>query len=122
MKLCAVLTAIVLVIALAGTAHATVFLWTAPLLIDTATQYVRCSVTNVSTRPITVSVELFDGAGVSQGGFSVTLAPRASSTDFFSLSEVSVCKVAVPSAAYARASACISNFNSLNCLVEVDAR
>ncbi len=122
-KLSAVLTATILVVALAGSAHASVILWTPPLVIDFNNQYVRCSVTNTTAINIVVSVQSFDGNGTSQERESnVTVTPRTTFSNVFSLAEVSVCKFTVPSAADVRANACLSNFGSTECLTEVDAR
>jgi hypothetical protein len=116
------LTVIVLVVALAGAAHATTFMWTAPLSIDSG-QYVKCSVANVSIHPIVVSVEAFDDAGTSQGAVNgITLNPHQTVGVNLSTALTTICKFTVPSAAYVRANACFSNFGSNSCLTEADAR
>jgi hypothetical protein len=122
MKVSAALIALVLVLALTGSAHATVFLWTAPLYIDNG-QYVRCSVTNVSNYEIRVGAEAFDDAGtgtILYGNY--TLTPHRTVSFWSSTSPSVVCRFTVPSAAYVRANACVGNFNSLTCLSQVEAQ
>jgi hypothetical protein len=121
MKVRAVLIALVLVLGLTGSAHAGVFLWTAPLYIDSG-QYVRCSVTNVSNYAISVGADAFDGAGTRTllyGNYN--LNPHVT-VSYWSSSSPTICRFTVPSAAYVRANACLSNFNTLSCLTETEAR
>ena len=122
MKVSAALIVLVLVLALTGSAHATAFLWTPPLHIDSG-QYVRCSVTNVSNYEIRVGAEAFDEAGsgtVLYGNY--TLAPHRTVSFWSSTGPSVVCRFTVPSAAYVRANACVGNFNSLTCLTQVEAQ
>lgn len=121
MKVCAVLLAVVLFLALTGSAHAGVFLWTAPLYIDNG-QYVRCSVTNVSNYAISVGADAFDGAGTRTllyGNYN--LNPHVT-VSYWSSTSPTICRFTVPSAAYVRANACLSNVSTLSCLTEVEAR
>ena len=122
MKVGTALIAFALVLTLTGSAHATAFLWTAPLHFDSG-QYVRCSVTNVSNFEIRVGADAFNEAGagtVLYGNY--TLAPHRT-VSFWSAAGPSVaCRFTVPSAAYVRANACVGNFNSSACLTQVEAR
>jgi hypothetical protein len=122
MKVRTALVALVLVLAVTGSADATAFLWTPPLHIDSG-QYVRCSVTNVSNYEIRVGAEAFDAAGsgtVLYGNY--TLAPRRTVSFWSSTSPSVACRFTVPSASYVRANACVGTFNSFTCLAQVDAR
>lgn len=122
MKVSTALIALVLVLALTGSAHAAAFLWTPPLHIDSG-QYVRCSVTNVSNYEIRVGAEAFDQAGsgtVLYGNY--TLTPHRTVSFWSSAGPSVACRFTVPSAAYVRANACVGNFNSWTCLTQVDAR
>jgi hypothetical protein len=116
------LTVVVLVVTLAGAAHASIVLWTTAMYADAASQYVRCTVTNVSAHAIAVSIDLLDGVGGSLATGEQTVP--AHGTAFLALGghSINVCKFTVPSAASVRAGVCLAVNSGVGCISEVDAR
>ena len=116
------LTMTVLVVTLAGAAHASVVLWTPAMYADAASQYVRCTLTNVSAYSISISIEVLDGIGTSHGLAQQTVHSHATAFLTFGGDSINVCKFTVPSAAYVRAGVCLANNTGVGCISETDAR
>lgn len=96
---------------------------TPALLVDDATEYVRCIVTNAGTKDMEVRVEVLDGDGdvVGTGG-PVTIGPGETFAAALGLGSIHVCRFTVPSKNNARAGACRSKNGTSSCEEHVDAR
>lgn len=96
---------------------------TPALLVDDASEYVRCLVTNVGTKDMEVRVEVLDGDGdvVGTGG-PTTLTPGETFAGALGLGSLHVCRFTVSAKNKARAGACRSQNGSASCDLHVEAR
>jgi len=115
------LTAIAIYLSSAAVSHAMSTLWTTGLFNDAATN-AYCVVTNVTSKTITVGIDVFDTNGVNVSSQTLQVGSQQTAASNANSIFGTVCRFTVPSKNAVRANVCMSNSGASTCLNSEVAR